>query len=348
MKEKITRFALLSVGILSSVILLFLFVDNLLPVILPFAIAWIVAALTVSPARKISKKIKLPERVIRLVLSILITVSFFSAVGILIWQGATAVWRFLSDLDEGNRLYDMIVELFSSDTPFLGGLLPDELAIKISSAAREVISNCLSRLAEGITALGLMLPQFFFFIIVTLISLVYFALDYDKIAAFLKSFLPQKLIESIGKIKNTIIFIIKKYIFSYSIILLITYITLLTGFLLLRIEHAPVLALFVALLDILPVIGVGTVLIPWSIFEFISQNSFLGTCLLILFVINAVIRQFAEPKIVGKSLDLHPIITLMMIYVGYALFGILGMLLLPVILVSIGALLKSDNASEVG
>ncbi len=347
MKDKITRFALISVGILSSIILIYLFVDNLLPVILPFAIAWLVAAITVSPSRKIADKTKLPERIIRLVLSILIALTFFASVGLLVWKGATSIWNFLTDLDEGNKLYDIISGLLSSDAPLLGGFLPDEFATKISSAVGEIISNCLTMLAEGITSLGLMLPQFFFFIVVTLISLVYFALDYDKITAFLKSFLPQKLISGLQKVKNTSIYIIKKYIFSYSIILLITYFTLFVGFLILRIKHAAVLALFVALLDILPIIGVGTVLIPWSIFEFVSGNSFLGIGLLILFVSNTVIRQFSEPKIVGKSLDLHPIITLMMIYIGYALFGIVGMLILPVVLVSIGAILKGDNSSEI-
>ena len=141
--------------------------------------------------------------------------------------------------------------------------------------------------------------------------------------------------------------ILKKYILSYSLIMLITYLTLLGGFLLLGVDHAPIIALFIAALDILPILGVGTVLVPWSIFELVMGNRFLGIGLIILFVVNAIIRQLTEPKIVGKSLNMHPIITLMMIYVGYALFGFLGMIILPIISVILGSILKQDNSAKV-
>ncbi len=335
MKEKITDYALISVGILSTVILLYLFAKTLLPVIFPFILAWLIAALTVSPAQKLSAKIKLPERILRLILSLAVTLLFFTGLGFLIKKGVVAIWNFLSDFGEGNRLYDMLSGLFSSDAPLFGKFLPEGIAAKISTALGEVISTFLTKLAEGITSIGLMLPQAFLFIVVTLISLVYFALDYDKIIAFSESVLPEKLMSALGRIKNGTLFAIRKYILSYSLILIITYAVLLIGFLLLKVEHASVLALFVSLLDILPIIGVGTVLIPWSIFEFVMGNSILGIGLLVLFVVYSVIREFSEPKIVGKSLDLHPIITLMMIYIGYALFGILGMLLLPIAAVSL-------------
>jgi predicted PurR-regulated permease PerM len=129
--------------------------------------------------------------------------------------------------------------------------------------------------------------------------------------------------------------------------MLITYLTILVGLWVLRIEHAPVVALFIAILDMLPVIGVGTVLVPWGIFEIATANRFLGIGLILLFVVNTVIRQFTEPRIVGKSLNLHPLITLMAIYIGYALFGIIGIFVLPVIAVSISAILKRDNSTEI-
>ena len=348
MKDQITRFALISVGILSSIILLFAFIEYLLPVVMPFLIAWLIAAITASPAAKLSRRIKAPERIIRLVMSVLITILFFSLASILIWQGATSIWRFLSDIDEDSRIYDMLSMIFSSDAPVFGDYLPSGLADRISEAVGTLVSSGLSMLGEGIASLVALVPQFFFFIIATLISLVYFTLDYDKITAFLKSILPDKIIGVISKIKGGILFVIKKYILSYSLIMLITYLTLLIGLSILRVPHAVVIALFIALLDILPIIGVGTVLLPWGIFELATADKFLGIGLILLFVVNTIIRQFTEPRIVGKSLDIHPIITLMMIYVGYALFGFVGMLILPIIIVSVGAVLKGDNSTKIG
>lgn len=347
MKDKIIRYCLISVGILSSVILLVIFAGYILPVISPFLIAGIIATLTVSPARKLSESIKAPTKIIRLVMSVLATLIFFSLTAFLVWRVSTAVWSFLVDLGEGNRLYDMLSALLSSDVPIFGELFPPELAKRISDAFGELISGALTSLGEVITSLAGGVPQLFFFLLVTLISLVYFSLDYDKIAAFLRSVLPDKVSVALRKTRDSIITVIKKYFCSYLLIMLITYLTILVGLWVLRIEHAPVVALFIAILDMLPVIGVGTVLVPWGIFEIATANRFLGIGLILLFVVNTVIRQFTEPRIVGKSLNLHPLITLMAIYIGYALFGIIGIFVLPVIAVSISAILKRDNSTEI-
>lgn len=123
---------------------------------------------------------------------------------------------------------------------------------------------------------------------------------------------------------------------------------LLIGFLILRIKNALFIALFVSVLDILPIIGVGTLLIPWGIFEIAIGNKFVGIGLIILFLVNAIIRQFLEPKIIGKSLNIHPIVTLIMIYVGYSLFGIMGLVILPAIAVLLSIVLGGNKTAEIG
>jgi predicted PurR-regulated permease PerM len=115
----------------------------------------------------------------------------------------------------------------------------------------------------------------------------------------------------------------------------------------LGVEGSATLAFFVAILDILPVIGVGTVLIPWSIIAFLMSDTSLGIGLIVLFLVNAVIRQLIEPKILGKSLDLHPLLTLMLIYVGFSLFGIWGLILLPLLAVSILFGLKNKGSAKI-
>ena len=347
MKDKISRYAIISVGILSSVILLVIFADYILPVISPFLIAGLVAMLTVSPARRLAERIKAPPKVIRLIMSVLVTLIFFSLTAFLVWRVSTAAWRFLVDFGEGNRLYDMLSALLSKEVPIFGELFPPELAARISDAVGELISVALTGLGEGITSLVAGVPRLLFFLLVTLISLVYFSLDYDRIVAFTGSVLPDKVILALRKAKTSIITVIKKYVLSYLLILLITYFTVLAGLWLLRVDHAPVIALFIALLDLLPVIGVGTVLVPWGIFALATGNKFLGIGLILLFVINTVIRQFTEPRIVGKNLNLHPLITLMAIYIGYALFGFIGVFILPVIAVSISGMLNRDNTAEI-
>lgn len=348
MKDNLTRYAIISVGVLSFGIIFLAFCKYIFPVILPFGIAWIVAAATAKPARALSKRIKAPENIIRLVMSVVGTLILAFALIFVIWRGIAAVWSFLSDIGQGNRLYDLLTSLFASELPIFGDVFPPELASKISQALGKLISGALTVIAQAATSLAGAVPQFFFFVLVTLISLVYFALDYDRINAFAISLLPDKAVNLLRRIRDGILNIVKKYILSYSLIMLITYLVLLVGLWLLRVDHAMILALLIAILDILPILGVGTVLIPWSIFELVMGNKFLGIGLILLFIVSSVIRQISEPKIVGKSLNLHPIITLMMIYVGYALFGFAGLLIVPALAVLASVLLKRDNATQVG
>ena len=89
-------------------------------------------------------------------------------------------------------------------------------------------------------------------------------------------------------------------------------------------------------------------IISWSLISFALGDKFLGIGLLILFVANAVLRQFLEPKILGKSLNIHPIISLGAIYLGYALFGFAGLLILPLAAIVVSAFLKKDSTAEIG
>ena len=348
MKDKICRISIICVGILSSLILIYAIAGYLLPVLSPFLIAFIIASLTVAPARRLAESIKAPERVIRVVFSVLTTLIFFSVAGFAVWQTAGALLRFLRDMGRENGLYDALDRILSMRLPVANGLLSDNIMSQLGSAVRELVSGLISRLGSWIAGLVSSLPNLFLFILVTLLSLVYFSLDYDRITEFLKSLLPDRATVLLAKIRNSFTTVIRKYILSYSLIMLITYLTLLLGLIILRVRHAPVLALFIAVLDILPVIGVGTVLIPWGIYSIVVGNRLLGIGLLVLFVANTVIRQTSEPRIVGKSLNLHPLVTLMMIYIGYGLFGVLGVFILPLIAVTLLTLLKGDDTAKVG
>ena len=211
-----------------------------------------------------------------------------------------------------------------------------------------MLSSALVWLGDIVKNVMAAVPGVFFFLIVTLISLIYFSLDLERINAFCNRILPANISAALGKFKDGVLFVIKKYIRSYLLIMLITYLTVLLGFFVLGVEHAPLIALVVALLDILPVIGVGTVLIPWGIVEIAMGEQFMGVGLLILFVVNTLVRQLSEPKIVGKNLDLHPVATLIFLYVGYRLFGFAGLILFPVVAITITVALKKDNSTQVG
>lgn len=347
MIKKLKDYSIIAVGILAIGVLLFAALKYLLPVLLPFIIAWAIAMITRTPAERLSRKIKAPNRIIRLMSSLLLTLTGFGALALLIWQITGAVWRFISDFGEGNKLYELIISLTSPKLNIFGDSIPAELQERISNALSQMLSSALSGLATGVTVWVGAVPRLLFFLLVTLISLVYFSLDLERINAFLSSLLPSGARKTLSSIGEGVFVTLKKYLGSYLLICAITFAIMLSGFLVLRVRSAPFVAIVVSLLDILPVIGVGTVLVPWSVFSFATGNHFLGIGLLVLFVINTVVRQFSEPKILGKSLNLHPVATLVMLYVGYSLFGFLGILLIPFVSVVIAVILKKNHSAKV-
>ena len=118
---------------------------------------------------------------------------------------------------------------------------------------------------------------------------------------------------------------------SSSTAVSITFIELFVGFLILGIDYSFVLAILIAVLDILPVLGTAVVLAPWGIILLLMKNYFLGVGMLILLLIISIVRQIIEPKILGDSFGVHPLVSLITLYIGLKLFGVVGMVLLPMI-----------------
>ena len=347
-KEKLERGVLLMLGIIAGAVLLYASVRLVLPIVSPFLIAWGVAYLVRRPAEKISRVTRIPEKIVRLILAIGAALFAFGAFGVLVWQLIAALWRLLSDLGEGGALYDLLVAISSPKLSLFGSEIPEELATKISDALGRMLTEAFTGLASALTSWVSVVPRALLFLLVSLISLVYFSLDLENIGLRLGSLLPRGAARRLSVFREELFGVIGKYMKSYLLLMLITFSVMLAGFLLLGVDSAFLIAAVVAFLDLLPVIGVGTVLVPWSVISFISGNGALGIGLAVLFVANEVIRQIAEPKILGKNLNMHPILTLAALYIGYALFGLMGLINVPIFAVLVGFLFKNGSSADIG
>jgi predicted PurR-regulated permease PerM len=119
----------------------------------------------------------------------------------------------------------------------------------------------------------------------------------------------------------------------------ITFLVLTIGFFLLQISYAPVWAALISLVDALPVLGTGIILVPWSFICFLQGNSIRAVGLLGTYVVAVLLRSVLEPRFVGKQLGLDPLVTLFSMYAGYRLFGLGGMILSPLLAVTATQLL---------
>lgn len=156
-------------------------------------------------------------------------------------------------------------------------------------------------------------------------------MDYRGIVDFIKKQLPPQTAVFLSDAKKQTGKTVLRYLRAYLIIFLLTFTELSIGLSILRIENSVGLAAIIAALDVLPVIGTGGVLIPWAVWALVTQNFVLALGLVIVYVVILVVRNFAEPKIVGDQLGLNPVVTLIAIYLGYRLMGVVGMIGLPIL-----------------
>ena len=348
-REKLESYAHLTITVAGASVVTFIALRYLFLPLLPFLIAWVVAMVMRPAAVFISKKTRLPQKAVSAVLAaITILVGLSAVVGIGIW-GISAAWRFLSDFATDERLFDFLERIANPISTIFGDSEgAARLEEYLGDTLKGAISSILSTLVDILTSVATRIPGVLFFILVTLIAAIYFSIDIERINAAVLRILPKRVGCALVRLKESFLHIGVRYIRSYLILMSITFAIMLVGFLIMRVKNALFLALIISLLDILPLIGVGTVILPWGIFQILFGSVAQGIGLVVILIVHEVVRQFAEPKIVGKSLGLHPIISLVLLYVGYSLFGFAGLLLTPVVGIVAGLLINKNDTSKIG
>ena len=338
----------------------------LLPLFLPFLLAFLSAVLTRPLARFLARKTGWSLRVCAalamlaflLVFGLLFYLLFLRLFGelerlidFLIAESAKedgSVTRVLRLFREWGKRIPLLSRLQELD--FVKDLIGDP-SVYFTEQLQKMLGELAGKLTGAVTVLLARLPGVLFFLMVTLIACFYFALDYEKVLSVAERMLPSAARAQLPLWKRRFSRAFKRCVKAYLLLYLLTFAELFCGFVLLRTGYPFLLALLGASLDILPVLGVGTVLIPWGIFALFAGNTGRGVGLLILYAVISVIRQIAEPHLVGKSIGLHPIVMLIAFYVGIALFGVGGVLIGPMLALLCKLLFDrtygTDNANKI-
>ena len=316
-----------------------------LPFVIGFGIAFILKPLI----NLITKKLKIKRKVVA-GLTVLV---FYATVGALFTLLLFKLGLVMKDLFIKlpsiylNTIEPLIYELAAKVEDILVNLDPALLeAIKqaitsIADSLGSIISSVSSGAVSFITSTVSVVPSFFIILIFSIISSFFFAMDYEKITSFVIRQFSPKGREIVLDIKEYIVGTLFKIIKAYSILICITFIELSIGLSILRVDSAISIALLIACVDILPVLGTGGIVIPWIFIELFKGNTALAIGLTIVYVVITVIRNILEPKIVGEQIGLHPLIMLICMFVGVKFFGVLGLFVLPIIMI----ILKNLNDS---
>ena len=322
----------------------YLFFRFLLWLFLPFLLAFLLSLLTRTLALRLSWRTGLSHRVA----ACLVTVGAMLLLSLLLFVLCNRLtveiqnlFAFLSrDSEDPNGEIARLIASFRAfwqRLPFLSDLQQNSLVQELigdpqeylAQHFRDALANATATLAGGVGTLLKKLPGVLLFVLLFVISSFYFAMDYEGVVRTIKGMLPQRIAQRLPYWHRVAGETGKRCAKAYLLLFLLTAGELFLGFLLLGVRYPFLLALLIAALDILPVLGVGVALIPLALFYFIGGSVARGIGVLVLYLLMTVVRQIAEPHLVGKSIGLHPLAMLISFYVGLKLFGIAGLLLGP-------------------
>lgn len=344
MSVDFNKWASVGICILCGALFFYFAIAYALPIILPFLLSWVISVAITPVANYIARKTRASVKPISVILMlsalglvVLLLFLIFSRVlyevqNFAAWLGEGGALEtyienaraFFEGLGSSNRFFEYLFEG--------GGFLSawngvDEM---LSDIISEAVKNISASIPSFVASVFRALPNILLFLAVSVIASFYFCLWRESINAFFVSLLPQKIAKKVPELKKSISGTALGYFKAYALIFVMTFSELFVGFLILGVKYSFILAFIIAIIDMLPVFGTGIVLVPWSIILLLGKNFYLGFGLIIMYAIILIVRQIAEPKIVGKSIGLPPLVTLFSMYAGFRLIGLLGMLLGPV------------------
>lgn len=336
------RVAVISFYILIGIILIFIAVKCAFDFFLPFVLAWFVSMLLRPLLINIRKRTRLPHRL----LCILALAAFFLIAGAaifwviqrLIFEAGNALGALIDNYDAIEAKVMSIAEWIAARLPSHNGNAVGGVDAVIEAGlgmVQSTVNTISSKLPMAAAAVASKLPGIMFFTVMLVMSSYYISADLGKINKKLVSFIPDKARSFFYSIYGNMKYTGLSYMRAYMFIMLITFAELLTGFLIIGIRYAAIAALIIAFADMLPVIGVGMIMIPWALILILQGRSYQGIGLLLILVVIEVLRQVLQPKIVSETTGLSPLLTLICMYAGFRLAGFAGLIFLPMIVLII-------------
>lgn len=308
---------------------------------IPFLIAFIISLLIEPIIKKIMKYTKTTRKVSAIITLILV---FAIIIGLLIW-GITSIItessNLLGSLNEYVQKISNYINNIISNFNFQKIQISDEIKTIIERSANDAISiitNIAKQTLNNIINSVKHFPRIAIYVGITIIGTYFVCTDKLYILDQLEYHLPQKWVKKIGKHIREITKSLGCYLKAQAILVSISFTIALIGLYILKfinfnINYPLIAALGIAFVDALPIVGSGTVMVPWAVISAMNGNLKLAISLLALYVIIIVAKQILEPKIISSQIGIHPIFTLIAMYTGFKIIGVIGMFIGPIILI---------------
>ena len=317
---------------------------------IPFIIAFIISLIIEPLIKFFMKKTKLTRKMSSIIIFLIV---FSIIIGAIIWGTVSLVSESTNLLQTLNLYVD---KAYTQIQNMVGKMSITKISIStnisnlVQNSSREILlklsswlTNFLTKLIDAITSI----PTITIYIVITTLSLYFICTDRIYILDMMEHHMPKKWVQKIGgyikeitknligylKAQGILIFV------SFSISLIGLYVFKIIG---MNVKYPLLMALAIAFVDALPILGAGSVMIPWAIISSLNGDFKLGIAIAVLWVIMSVVRQLLEPKIVSGNIGIHPIFTLIAMYTGFKIIGIMGILFGPIVLIIIKSIFAKN------
>lgn len=351
MKETFRRYLKISINIFLAILTLLFFifvVPRIIWFFMPFLIGWIIALIAAKPVRFLGEKLKIRRKAASAFIIVLAI-----ALVILVGYGIIAILmeQLLGFVGSIPKLWEGMEEDLNTIGDNLAILLANQ-PIEIQTRLTDLTDNISGYISDGVSQIGTPtisalgnfaknIPSAIIGIIMCVLSAYFFVAEKDYVYHFCKKHTSKQLQYRWNIMFSSLKNAVGGYFKAQFKIEIWIYLLILIGLFILEIPYAPLIALGMALLDFLPFFGTGIVLFPWAVIRFLSADYKMAIGLILIWAVSQLVRQFIQPKIVGDSIGMKPIPTLFLLYIGYKVAGMLGMILA----VPIGIILvKMDEA----
>jgi len=301
---------------------------------LPFVIGWVISVIANPLVRLLEKRLKLVRKHSSVLIVVAVLALIIGAFYLIISKLISEAAGFVKDIP---LYYDSAwveVQKMLLTAEDLLRFLPKGIQDSVNVFVTH-IGEYLNVMVQKIASPTFMaagnvvksIPAALVYTVVTIFSSYIFIVERDKILVFIDRYTPDGFSKYYDYLKKDVKHLVGGYFLAQFKIMFIIAGVLAAGFLVLGVKYALLLAVIIAILDFLPILGTGTILIPWAILRIVSGEYAFGVGLIVIYVLTLVLRQIIQPKIVGDTMGLDPLMTLLFLYLGFKISGIAGMIL---------------------
>lgn len=306
---------------------------------MPFLIAFIISLLLEPAIRYLTKKFHFTRKKSAIIMLILIIVIISAIIAISASSLITEGSNFLNNINEYVEGATLQIRNFQRELEKIN--IPESVMVKIEESSNDLV-NSLSNIIQNTLKSSINFvssaPTMVLYSLITVLSLYFLCTDKVYMIDQLEHHLPETWIKKIYSHSKDITKSMGEYLKAELVLILISFIISLIGlyifhFIGFNVKYPLLYALGIGFVDALPIFGSGTVMVPWAIISACMGDIKLALAIFVLWGIMSVVRQFLEPRIVGKHIGIHPIFTLIAMYTGFKLIGVLGLFVGPIILI---------------